>query len=153
MTKSLPIGSNLEQLLSQTKADGNCLIWQRGKTPNGYAKVSYQGKSIGAHRLVLFYTTGAWGQTAMHKCDRKECINPAHLSWGTPAENSDDMVIKGRSAKGTLIQQSKLNEIAVKEIRSRYKRGESMRSLGHSFGVSKTAIAFIVNYDHWRHVK
>lgn len=152
MTKSLPIGSSLEQLISQTKLENGCLIWQRGITPNGYAKVRYQGRSIGGHRLALFYTTGIWGEVALHSCDIKACINPEHLSWGTPAENSRDMVIKGRSAKGEQIRQSKLNTDQVLQIKERLAKGESLRSIGKAFGVSKTLIRFISIGEYWGHV-
>lgn len=152
MRNSLPIGSTLEQLLANTLPSGDCLIWQRGKTPNGYAKVSHKGKTIGAHRLVLFFDTGCWGEVALHKCDIKDCINPKHLAWGTASENSADMVAKNRSAKGSRVGTSKLNDEQVIEIRVKYAKGSSMRQLGREFGVSKTAIRFIVTREYWSHL-
>lgn len=40
------------------------------------------------------------GLDVLHRCDRPRCIEPAHLKCGTAAENSADMVRKGRHLAG-----------------------------------------------------
>ncbi len=57
-----------------------------------------RGKSENAHRLAWEYVNGEPPSHLFvcHRCDNPPCCNPAHLFLGTPKENHDDMVMKGR---------------------------------------------------------
>jgi hypothetical protein len=57
-----------------------------------------RGKSENAHRLAWEFTHGVPPDHLFvcHRCDNPPCCNPAHLFLGTPKENHDDMVSKGR---------------------------------------------------------
>jgi len=86
------------------------------------------------------------GKVIMHSCDNKLCINPEHLSEGTPKENSEDMVSKGRTntPREFRLPQTKLSNEQVREIRKLSKEGLSNRELAEKYKVSIGHIQDIV---------
>jgi hypothetical protein len=81
----------------------DCWHWQGPLTPSGYGCIQYvTGEKALAHRVAyeLFVGPIPEGLFACHHCDNPPCCNPNHLYAGTPADNSRDMVARGRSLKG-----------------------------------------------------
>jgi len=94
----------------------DCWLWDgaQGEFDYGRISVGKRGEGlIGPHRAVLevmdqaAYLPGTApdrsGLVACHNCptgDNPLCCNPSHLYWGTHAENSRDMVRKGRHRPG-----------------------------------------------------
>lgn len=86
-----------------TKADG-CWLWQAGKFRRGYGMVNLGRFANGkqhteyAHRVAYVLAKGDIpdGQVVMHSCDVVGCVNPAHLTLGTQADNLRDCREKGR---------------------------------------------------------
>lgn len=94
-----------EKIIANTvkETPSRCWIWQGSvweSTGRPYIKV---GVRIIAARVcfVLFY--GRIGNLyVLHTCDNILCLNPAHLWLGSPADNSQDMVDKGRHRNGSM---------------------------------------------------
>lgn len=78
-----------------------CWPWLASCVKGGYGKLrepGRQGRTLGAHVVSLMLATGevADGRQALHSCDNKLCVNPAHLRWGTQSDNMQDAVARGR---------------------------------------------------------
>lgn len=138
------------------QADG-CWLWRGYRDPLGRGRIASGGSKtvpLLAHRVSYELTTGdSECPVVMHACDNPACVNPAHLSCGTKAANSADMVRKGRSRIGENNPLAKLTEAAVQDIRSRYRGGSvTQAALAAEYGVCRELIRDVVRRKTWRHV-
>ena len=82
----------------------NCWEWTASRSgQTGYGWYRLSGRSVNAHRVMCAEAHGPAPEGprsfAMHSCDNRGCVNPDHLSWGSAADNAQDMARKGRGAK------------------------------------------------------
>jgi|JI10StandDraft_1071094.scaffolds.fasta_scaffold1409931_2 hypothetical protein len=82
-------------------------------------------------------------------CTSRLCVNPAHLRWGTQAENMRDLAKVG-NRKGEKAHNAKLTEEQVREIRS---CNESTKALAERFGVHWVTIQDVRNRRTWSHIE
>lgn len=140
------------------KGDG-CWLWIGARTYNGYGYCAGRG----AHRLSweLHHGPIQKGLLVCHKCDNPPCVRPDHLFLGTPRDNTQDSLVKGRSRPGLNLRHkkgqahpyAKLTEEQVREIRSRFVPYRvSQYKLAQEFGVSRNTIQRIIERRSWTHI-
>jgi HNH endonuclease len=128
----------------------DCVIWSKGKSPDGYGKVKVRGKTWRAHRYAYFLKNGPIpdGMWVLHKCDNPLCVNVDHLFLGTVRDNWDDCLSKGRyhAAKGEDSGQSKLTETQVLSIRETV---GTCKEIGKTFGICPIQVSRIKRRERW----
>ena len=95
---------------------GPCLIWRHGLNHGGYGVTSQDGRQVLAHRAAYEISRGSIPPSTpiLHMCNRRSCIQPAHLYAGTPQENDDDQKAKTQHSLTTMSMFEKHNRL-VKE--------------------------------------
>ena len=131
---------------------GECLEWRGDTDRDGYGRVRTGGKDVRVHRLICEEAHGAPPADkplAIHACDNPPCANPAHLRWGSTADNHAERGVRQRTARGTANGRSRLNEEAVEVIRFLAARGVSQARLARAHGVGETTIRNVVHRLSW----
>lgn len=167
------------------RRDGPDACWEwTAATGKGYGKFStIRPRTVQAHRFAYeLLVAPAGALMVLHGCDNRRCVNPAHLRLGTAADNSRDMVSRGRAQRGDMNSSrrrsdrvargdrhcsrthpervprgeahggSRLTEASVVAIRLRYANGERPVHLAASFGVDEATIRKVVRRQRWAHV-
>jgi hypothetical protein len=150
----IPLSVKLER---HTKDENGCWVWSANKDRDGYGVLTHhRKKQLRAHRASYEFYKGAIpdGAFVCHSCDNPSCINPDHLFIGSPKDNTQDMIRKGR--KGTLLGSvhgmAKLTEEDVTGIRAAREKGELLASIATRYGISFQHVSLIARNKSWRHV-
>ena len=133
-----------------------CWEWQ-GNAPQGrHGHFSIKAKAVIAHRWIYEMCCGPIpsGMVIRHKCDNPKCVNPIHLTIGTPRDNVMDMHERGRGAdrRGEKHPLAKLDAETVLKIRAGKEVGRTNSDLAAEFGISNQHIGKIVRRENWRHI-
>jgi hypothetical protein len=168
-----------ERFWRKVRKGEGCWEWTGARNSKGYGNVRIARRYRGAHRVSYELTRGPIpaGLLVCHSCDNPVCVRPDHLFLGTVKNNSDDMVRKGRQAKGEKIGahlrglrngkytkpertprgerngQAVLTAERVAEIRHRYAAGGvTQLQLAAEYGVNDRCISAVINHQTWKHV-
>lgn len=140
------------------RSEDECWNWKSYLGSFGRGAYSIGQKSIKSHRWAWFLTHGEIpkGMFVCHKCDNGRCCNPNHLFLGTPKENTQDMVSKGRKVtlRGEDDPKSKLTSQDVINIRSEWAGNPrpSQFALAKKYNVSRSTIEAVVLRHNWKHL-
>lgn len=142
-----------KRLLKKVVKTDTCWLWTGGKFSDGYGNIGTSKGARRAHRVAYELYVGPIpeGLQVLHSCDNPACVNPAHLSVGTNADNMRDRDIKGRhvSCPGALNGASKLGESSIRIIRV---SPLSTNQLAELFDVCTHTIRRVRAKTSWSHL-
>lgn len=157
------------------KSEG-CWLWTGNRSKSGYGVLIAKNhprepdqRQLRAHRVSYELHHGEIpdGLVVCHGCDNPQCVNPDHLFLGTNADNSADMVSKGRQAtgernaahvyparrpQGERHGNAVFTDDHIRTIRKRREAGESYHAIAKDFGVMRSTIRTICLGLTWKHV-
>lgn len=131
-----------------------CVPWGGTIKNDGYGVYKTRYGQYRANRAVCELAHGrppSEGWFAMHECNNPTCVNPRHLSWGSPQDNSSHMKESGRSMYGTKAGHAVLTEQVVLLIRRTDPRITN-EDLSRALGISKITISKARAGRSWRHL-
>jgi hypothetical protein len=138
--------------LARFSDNSQCWEWSGSWASTGYGRLNpKRGFTVSAHR-------GAWevvngpipnGLFVLHHCDNPPCCNPSHLFLGTPKDNTQDMLTKGRNPHGEQHYRARLTAPQVVAIRA---DARSHRSIAADYSIARVTVTAIKNGRMWRHL-
>jgi hypothetical protein len=140
-------GKNIaDRLAFYTRQTRGCWDWIGPKARAGYGRVRVDKIWQLAHRAAYELEHGKipQGMWVLHRCDNPGCVRPDHLFLGTAADNTADMMGKGRHKPPR-----RLKEAEVKDILESSARGVT---LARKYGVSQSTISSVRRRHTWKHV-
>ncbi len=136
-----------------------CWEWQASLTTSGYGRFKISSYvQVSANRLALVITHRAEpdGLHALHTCDNRMCCNPAHLYFGTHAQNMQDKSDRGRwrggDQAGEKNPRAKLTDETVALVVDRLKAGWSNKQVAEGLPVTHSMVSLIRLGKMWRPV-
>jgi len=142
----------------QLNPNNDCIEWTGKLNQDGYGQISVGSREeqskIRAHRWAfqLFIGGQILDPSIMicHHCDNRKCVAPDHLFAGTHQDNMDDMVNKGRSAKGINVRNN--SHLTIEQV-SNIKYGKEPYSYYvDKYNISKSTVSDIRNGRTWTEV-
>lgn len=138
-----------------------CWEWHGELNDKGYGRMRIGSKNRRAHRLSYEHFTGrSLGKLlCCHTCDNPSCVNPNHLFAGTPKDNMQDMIRKGRNnprplfgPPKSLLRRPKLRKLNAHsaDLIRQFPEGYGRNAfLARWFGVHRSLICHVRKGRNW----
>lgn len=165
-TEILLSALDIEKFLSIVRPEernaDDCWPWPLSGDKDGYGLmylVSDKKIKRRAPRISFTIFNGSIppGEDVLHSCDTPPCVNPKHLTAGSPKKNTQDMIGKKRHSHGPsrsalLSGKQALGEEDIPVIRSMRKEGMTFEAIGNAYDRSKATIRDICIRKTWHHI-
>ena len=149
-----PDGEPLAFLKAQVETDRtDCIPWPYAKG-DGYGQVRFEGRMWRPNRLMCQWAHGippTDTHEAAHLCGNGKqlgCVNPSHIRWKTPQENTDDKVLHGTIPIGENAPSAKLTRDQIYQIRA-LEGVISQEQIGRRFGISQCHVSSVIRRECW----
>jgi hypothetical protein len=151
--RGTPLSIRLAAATGPVDTNG-CQRWLLSLNPSGYGSIKYAGRTWNAHHLVLTTMLDRPlrpGMQALHICDHRWCVAEDHIYEGSPKQNVDDRVARGRSIhpRGVEHYEARLDAVKVRSIR---KSAAKLKELASRYKVSVAAISKVKRRKSWAHI-
>lgn len=150
----MPVKLTVDGVLKKIDVTPGCWWWKGTIGGEGYGELQYQRKNWKAHRFVYqLYGGDLTSPLLRHRCDNRNCVNPAHLLPGTIQDNAQDAVDRNRYASGERHPNSKVTANEVRQIRELLQcKLFTLLEIANFYDVKRSLIAEIHLKRAWRGV-
>jgi hypothetical protein len=133
-----------EKFWSNYDIVGECWIWLGPFDKDGYGQIYYPQRKVATRtNIVAWELTNGFvpkGLCILHTCDNRPCIRPTHLFSGTNAQNTADMLARGRERRWY-----KFSDYDVEVMLAMREEGYLMREIATEFETSISYVCDILN--------
>lgn len=143
------------RLASKLERQPNGCLYFMGSRAKGYGKIGVVGKSPQTtHRVAWELRHGPIpdGLCVLHKCDNRPCCDTDHLFIGTKADNTHDMMAKGREGWHRINRKGEANgraKISTADACAIYLDKRSSMPLSRHYGISQGQVNNIRRGETW----
>lgn len=128
-----------------------CWEWTAGTNRWGYGRLNVDAKRGPqlAHRISWELANGPIpdGLCVLHRCDNAPCVNPRHLYLGTPADNWQDCMARGRDVhvRGDANGKTKVTDVDLTRIRVLADAGLTQTAIAQQFRIHNSHVSRILS--------